>query len=193
LTIARQMGFLVPDTLVTNQSALAKDFFHKHSGLIVMKTITTLYYDDSEGVRSASYTTRVTPEIVANFEQLALCPMMFQEEILKTYELRITLIGEEVFAAKINSAAFPNQEVDWRVGSLISFPWEKCEIPDWLSLKCKDMIKHYGLSYGAFDFALSPNGEHVFFELNPNGQWGWIEVSTGMPMTEALLKTLGCI
>ncbi|GAA5764612.1 hypothetical protein [Streptosporangium roseum] len=47
-----------------------------------------------------------------------------------------------------------------------------------------------GLSFGAFDFGLTGDGIPVFLECNPNGQWGWLEDATGLPIAAAIAALL---
>jgi len=46
------------------------------------------------------------------------------------------------------------------------------------------------LSFGAIDLLLTPTGEYVFLEINPNGQWYWLELITGIPLTNAMCDVL---
>jgi glutathione synthase/RimK-type ligase-like ATP-grasp enzyme len=47
-----------------------------------------------------------------------------------------------------------------------------------------------GLNFGAVDMILTPDGRYVFLEINPNGQWGWVEDLTGMPISEEIIGLL---
>jgi hypothetical protein len=51
-------------------------------------------------------------------------------------------------------------------------------------------LKMTGLSFGAFDFSVTPEGVWNALEINPEGQWGWIEQETGAPITEAIAAWL---
>lgn len=52
------------------------------------------------------------------------------------------------------------------------------------------MLKHYGLHFGVFDFIKSKKGEDVFLELNPNGQWLWLELKSGFNITKSVAENL---
>lgn len=46
------------------------------------------------------------------------------------------------------------------------------------------------LNFGCFDLIVTPDGEYVFLECNPNGQWLWVELATGLPIAEAIADFL---
>ena len=50
------------------------------------------------------------------------------------------------------------------------------------------MLQTLGLVYGAFDFIRTPRGEDVFLEVNPTGEWAWLENSLGFPMRDAFVE-----
>lgn len=47
-----------------------------------------------------------------------------------------------------------------------------------------------GLRYGAIDMIVDPAGTHWLLEANPNGQFGFIEHITGMPLSAAVATAL---
>jgi len=64
------------------------------------------------------------------------------------------------------------------------------ELPKTIADKCVKLTKKLGLCFGAIDLALIKDGSYIFFEINPNGQWGWLEEKTDLPMRSALLNML---
>lgn len=61
--------------------------------------------------------------------------------------------------------------------------------PD-IEAKIQALMKEFGLIYGAFDFIVTPDGRHVFLEVNPAGHYMWIESKLGLPITAALADVL---
>lgn len=112
----------------------------------------------------------LTPERLAKLDHIVSCPVVFQEYIEKQVELRITIVGDRIFAAEIHSQEF--------------------HLPDEISEKLLRLMQELGLVFGCLDLILTPEGEYVFLEINPAGQWGWIEHFTKMPITEALTDML---
>jgi glutathione synthase/RimK-type ligase-like ATP-grasp enzyme len=63
-------------------------------------------------------------------------------------------------------------------------------LPPEIQDKCVRLVEQLELSYGAIDMVLTPEGRYVFLEINPNGQYLWIEEQTGMPISAALCDLL---
>lgn len=112
----------------------------------------------------------------------------------KAYEVRIAVFGEKVFACRIPSQEGAETGIEWRAHDWddpASFPPHAATtIPDDLAESCRLLVRDYGLAYGAIDMVVTADGEHVFLELNPNGQWAWIEERTGLKLGNALVDVL---
>jgi hypothetical protein len=52
------------------------------------------------------------------------------------------------------------------------------------------LMKRLGLLYGAVDLRLTPEGEYVFLEINPAGEWRFVEERTHQPITAAMATFL---
>lgn len=115
-----------------------------------------------------------------------------QEYIEKAFELRVTVVGEEVFACKIDSQAQQEEtgRIDWRQGYEHGLRQEAYALPDSVSSQCVAFLRRMGLNFGCFDFIVTPSGEYVFLECNPNGQWLWIELTVGLKISEAIADFL---
>jgi glutathione synthase/RimK-type ligase-like ATP-grasp enzyme len=123
---------------------------------------------------------------------VGLAPVVFQENMAKRLEMRVTVVGEQVFAAEIRSPEHFRTGTDWR-----HYQEFGCEgfyavhsLPADVSQRCVRLCQELGLCYGAIDLILTPTGEYVFLEVNPGGQWGWIEEFTGLPISEAVARLL---
>ena len=116
-------------------------------------------------------------------------PYLFQELVEKTYDIRVTVIGAHCFATRIDSQVQDASKVDWRrSGGGLGHSAET--LPEKLAVLCRDLVAGYGLRFGAIDLARTTTGGYVFFELNPNGQWAWIEQLTGVPLRSHLADLL---
>ena len=80
-------------------------------------------------------------------------------------------------------------EIDWRRRP---FDVEKTpiELPSDLDAKLIALLRAFGLHYGAFDLIVTPDGRHVFLEVNPAGQYLWVEAQTKLPITAAIADEL---
>jgi hypothetical protein len=184
LSLARKVGFQIPATVFTNDanSILSK---LKESNRIIYKQIGWSMFPGGEVI----FTNEVTKEILTeNSDSISIAPGTFQELIEKEYELRVTVVGSDVFAVKINSQDNESTLIDWRHDQL-SVMYESYE----LSSSFKKMILEYtkliDLKYGAFDFIKSKTYGYIFLECNPSGQWLWIEDKVeSYKITESLVN-----
>jgi glutathione synthase/RimK-type ligase-like ATP-grasp enzyme len=108
----------------------------------------------------------------------------------KRVELRITVVGDQVFAAEIHSQKAKRTRIDWRRYDLAHTPHYPHTLPDEVRRSCVELVRRLGLCYGAIDMVLTPDGRYVFLEINPNGQFLWIEQLTGMPISDAICDLL---
>ena len=112
-----------------------------------------------------------------------------QRQIEKVYDIRLTIVGQKAFAVAIDSQINAETRIDWRKGENL-LPHRKIELPHSLIRKCQKMLSVLELQYGAFDFILDKFGNHYFLEVNPNGQWAWIECQTGYDISGAIVNQL---
>lgn len=140
------------------------------------------------------HTKRVSFEEIEKAEtgSFELSPVFLQKYIEKKLELRITIIGNKVFPCEIHSQINKKTMDDWRKHIFLEkeLPHLPCELPKNVEEKCILLIRELGLRFGAIDMILTPKNEYVFLEVNPNGQWGWIEELTKMPISSALAEFL---
>ena len=116
--------------------------------------------------------------------------MIFQAYVPKRVELRITVVGQQVFAAEIHSQHTHHTRHDWRRYDLDETPHFPHALPPDVAQRCLRLVQALGLCYGAIDMVLTPDDRYVFLEINPNGQYLWIEQLTGLPITDALCDLL---
>ena len=184
---ARELGLRVPDTLITNDPERLVAFYHKHGGDIIVKMQKTAFWAPESGL--GLYTSKVD---LAKLDHAALvkrCPCVFQENVKKDVELRVTVIGRRVFAAALRSREVAAASVDVRRATM-TVPHEVYALPKEIEKKILGMMGAFGLQYGAMDIIVTPEGEYVFLELNPHGQFGWIEERTGLPLYDAMADLL---
>ncbi len=196
LNIASSMGFSIPNTIITNNQDEAWNFYKKHDGNVVYKTLSTGILTSHKApwehgiVYGEIYTTPLKGYQKEDFELVANCPCLFQEYVQKKYEIRITVVGDITFAAEIHSQENSATLYDWRHSELDFVLHKIHELPEELSKKCISLVKKLGLRFGAIDMILTPNDEYIFLEINPNGQYGWIEDKTGLNISEAIADSL---
>lgn len=191
LEIARELGLAIPDTLTTNDPDAVRRFAEEHPDGIVTKMLSSFAIYDDEGRENVVFTNPVGPKDLEEMEGLDLCPMTFQENVPKDVELRVTVMGRQVFAASIASQTEERATHDWRrEGAKMIDRWQVHELPVDVRDRLLGLCDHLGLNYGAIDLILTPDGRYVFLEINPSGEWFWLERYPGFPLSRALAEVL---
>ncbi len=191
LMIAQQLGFTVPETLITSRPQDVLDFYGECRGNLISKKLVDLVMS-VDGEPLTPFTHAVTEHDLMRYESVRRSPVLFQERLDKKLELRVTVVGDQVFAAEIHSADDPKQSVDWRrypSFDLARF-YASHELPFEEKHRCIRLVQELGQCFGAIDLVLHPERGYIFLEINPNGQWGWIEQFTGLPIAEAFANLL---
>ena len=116
--------------------------------------------------------------------------MIFQNNIPKAYELRIAYVEGECFTGKIDASNSVKGKQDWRYSENDLAYWAPYELPIVEVNKIDELMKRFELSFGAIDMIRQPNGEYVFLEVNPSGEWGMLEKELGYPIATSIAKSL---
>ncbi len=182
LNVAKEIGFDIPITLLTNSKQYLIDFIKENQAIIKPIRNGKINYDDKNFL---IYTNKLHISDVT--DDVLLTPAIYQKEILKKYELRVTVVGNEVFAAKVDSQKNLETKLDWRRRKLLFQPYQ---LPNNISNLCLRLVNELGLNFGAIDLVYSQDNEYIFLEINPNGQWVWIETDTGLSISKKLITYL---
>lgn len=186
LMVAHELGFDVPHTLISNDSAQVRSF-------IEASATDTVYKAHSQSLNlepgKALYTGVVTAKEIENLDLIRISPGVFQEYVPKSFELRVTVVGRKIFCGRIESQAGDETRVDWRRRPF-DIEKEPFALPPDVEDKIHAFMRRFGLLYGALDFIVTPDGRFVFLEVNPAGQYLWVETVTKMPITAALAELL---
>ena len=182
LHIAKEIGFEIPQTRITSNPTAAREFI---KSLGCSQTI----YKAFTGTEQSWRETRVMKENeLALLDDVEIAPVIFQEYIPAKLDLRITVIGEEIYASAIHSSEVTYQ-ADYRM-ELGTARVEAFSLPSEIEERIRAFMKRLGLLYGAIDFRVTPEGRYVFLEINPSGQWLFMEERTGVEMTKAFAEML---
>jgi len=189
LRLAAQAGLRVPRTLVTNDAAAARQFFAETEGQTVAKLLRPLAVS-MDADTPFVYTNRVREEDLAHAEALRHSPMVFQELIPKAYELRVACVAGEAFAGALDATGTSRGHTDWRRAAPEECRWQTAQLPTEVANSLRTLMTELGLVFGAVDLICTPEGEHVFLEVNPGGEWGMLERDLGLPISEAIATAL---
>jgi hypothetical protein len=189
LRVAHSLGFELPPTLVTNSPADFLEFYRRNNGNVVSKLAGIAFFR-AIGSTFCRYTEAVSRRDLGYANSIRYVPAIFQAYVPKRLELRITVVGQQVFAAEIHSQTTNHTRHDWRRYDIDQTPHLPHELPDEIAQRCVRLTEELGLCYGAIDMILTPEGRYVFIEINPNGQYLWIEELTGLPISDAICDLL---
>lgn len=189
LTLARELGFNVPETIVTSDEAAARRFIDTHKS-VVAKLVKVDTFKKA-GRLYALFTKKIDKTV--DLSGLNLAPAIFQETIDIELELRITVVGNRLFAASVQGNGIDEDTGvrDWRLGQYKDgLTVEAYDLPPEIADLCLALVHRLGLNFGAIDMILDPHGKYWFLENNPNGQWGFVEQHTKQPIGKAVADLL---
>ena len=186
LLLAREAGFRVPNGLITN---VAHEIIQKigNSGLIIKPVKQGLIEGKEERVIFTSGISELTTEHAA---AISHAPSIFQQEIIKKFDVRVTVVGKQVFPVAIWSQDSEHTRVDWRKGGRIDLRHQVIELPSDITKACIAITSRLNLTFGAIDLICDKENNYWFLEINPNGQWAWIENQTSLPIASAIVDEL---
>ena len=188
LQVAGAVGLACPETLIANNPDEIRAFFNRQGGRVVVKPLRLGYFDYGH-VQTAAYTSAVSAADLASDEALKAAPVIYQRHLEKRWDIRVTIVGESIYAAAIHSQKAASARVDWRRTD-VDLEHTEHVLPEEIAKACHRLMKMLNLRFGAIDLVLTPHGQYFFLEINPNGQWLWIEDKLGYPITNRIAKWL---
>src|SRR3979490_593684 len=185
LAEASKAGLKTPKTLISNDPARVAAFVEALGDAEgALKPVQALGVTDERGYH-LPLTTTLPPG--QSLESVALAPTIFQPYVDKAAELRCVVIGEKIFAAKINSQGDEKTRRDWRGGPRSH---EIFHLPEQVESSIRRLMRSFAINFASIDMILTPDGEFVFLELNPNGQGLWLELELGLPLSATMADLL---
>jgi glutathione synthase/RimK-type ligase-like ATP-grasp enzyme len=178
LRVAQHVGLKIPATLITNDPSRAREFIEEFG---VQRTIYKAFSATEVDWRE---TRLVLGDELSLLDTVSYAPVIFQRYVLAQFDVRATVVGDAIFAAAIYSqeTSYP---IDFRM-DMANARISPVSLPAALSQRLLQLMRALGLVYGAIDLRCTPEGDYVFLEVNPAGQWLFVEQQTGQPITAAL-------
>ena len=193
---ALRMGFQIPHTVLGNAPHAVQALAQHSAGRVIFKVMSSpaLAADrvtPAERQNEQSlHTTLLDAEQLQQLDAVRLLPGQFQTCIEKAHELRVTVIGRRCFSARIDSQSDERTKIDSRDMSAPT-PYAAAILPPEIEQRCIDFVASYGLQYGAIDLIVTPQGEYVFLENNPTGQFWYVQqLVPELKMLEAVADLL---
>lgn len=161
LQAATRAGLRVPQTLISQDPEVIRRFCEQHAYNVVVKPL-------HASKQQPLYTTMATREHLESDDSVALCPAIYQEYISGTRHIRAQCFGERVYAVQLDSDA-----LDWRVTREINV--SSFDLEEDIQRRLFELLNRLGLIMGVVDLKLTPDGEPVWLEINPQGQFLFME------------------
>ncbi|MGA2967480.1 MAG: MvdC/MvdD family ATP grasp protein [Terriglobales bacterium] len=188
LSLAARIGLPIPATVITNDPSAIRKAFDQF-GAMIAKPVRRGHITQN-GHTSAIFTSQVLKEHLDEIESARYSPAIYQPLIPKRFDVRVTIVGRQVFAAAIGSQSDPAAAIDWRLTSNPVLPHYPMKLPGRLTDQLQQLMESLGLTFGAIDLIQNTDGEFVFLEVNPNGQWLWLDNILNLGVSEAVADWL---
>jgi len=184
LAVARDVGLPVPLTIWTNHLDEARSFMQTARGVAAIKTVATAYWE-IDGRPNFVFARRASVDDLPAADALAAAPVCVQQLINPKDDIRITVVGDRFFAAQ--RCVSDERILDWRLQE--QAPWAPFAVSRDFGERCVALTRALGLRFAGIDVVLAADGECIFIELNPNGEWGWLQ-SSDLPIGSAIADEL---
>lgn len=180
-------GFRIPRTCVTSNKTRAREFIESCGGRAVAKSLCSslIEYSDQEFFVFTNFIEDIDDVPVSEF---GMAPSIFQEYMDNKVDYRVTVVGAELYAVRIESTQENPVPLDWRTQKK-GLKFISSDLPQDVHNRCLKYVSQCGLVFGAIDL-VRVRDEFYFLEINPNGEWGWLQEGAGLPIAEAIVDNL---
>lgn len=189
LSMAQKHGFAIPETIVTQDPKVLRDFFNTHTGEIIVKPMGRASVErPDDGCDSLIYTNRVRESDIEDLTDLPQCPTLFQQAIRKVSDIRITVVDADIHAVELIAKDVDgHQRCDIRRNNMQDVAYRMIDLPASAKSAVRNLMSFYGLRFAAIDMAKAENDQWYFFEVNPNGQWAWLDLCAGTTIYKSFI------
>lgn len=182
---AALLGIRVPAAVVSSDPGQLKLFLREHESVILKKI--------SQGsARNAAPCMIMTSKVDCEMDlpDILGCPVLLQEFIPKAYELRVVVVADKVFCAAIDSMSRSETQIDSRDWIGVGLTYYAASLSEAEQAMLVALNRTLGYCYSSMDLVRTPDGDLVFLEANPSGQWSFIEQQVGHDITEEIANVL---
>lgn len=176
---ASRVGLHLPETLITTKPMDAWHFIHEFRPVVFKRV------GASSG--PASITTVADFTSADELASITTCPTIFQRYITGNGDARVIAVGEELWAIHIESQAGSSPN-DSRFD--LTVPHRAIEVPRAVATGVKALMRGLRLAFGAVDFRIDSEGCWWFLEVNPGGQFLYLEEKTGLRIVDSVARLL---
>lgn len=190
LSRAARFGLAVPPTLVSQDADRVRNFWAECDGRMIVKPLASGYLErQPPSDDTAIYANRVSEAALDDLGLVSRCPTLFQQEVTKRLDVRLCIVDDQVAAVGMVAEEGGIQRLDIRRGSRNEVKYQEVEPPPEVESALIALVRSYSLRFAAVDMAVADDGRWVFFEINPNGQWAWLDISGGFDVARLFVKS----
>jgi glutathione synthase/RimK-type ligase-like ATP-grasp enzyme len=190
LLLARDCGMNVPRTLMTNAPPAVREHFRDNPQRMICKTFSTHIWEKEQGGPMAvTETFELSADMLPRDEVLTFAPAIYQEMVVKKFDVRMVLLGAAVYAYSLHT---PKGALDWRGDATEGLvKAEPIITPPEVEQSVLAFAAKSGLACGSFDFAIDHQDRWWFLEVNEGGQFLWLDhINAGLHVQEKFLAFL---
>lgn len=192
LMFAKEVGLKIPSTIISNDADEVADFATRHGGRLIVKPFFQELWEDEDGRALQLASVTFLEQIIENKNSIKLCPNIYQELVEKAYELRVVVMGEEIYPVRIESQVAEATKIDWRVDPGSCSILQEQDFPSEVRSKVLKFMRMCGMEFGSLDMIVTPEGDYIFLEINEQGQFLWLEkINPDIRMLQAMTSYLG--
>ena len=185
LRLAQKIGFSIPETLITNEMEAAKKFFKRFGKSTIFKVLH--HHEIYLNQRSFRFlTNNIKTSHISKFDELTYAPVIFQRKIKNSSEIRVTIVNDKIFSSRISTTQEKHNFSDLHKIKENDLIFSEISIGKKMEKLCINLNRKLGLLVSSIDFVEGKNGELFFLEINPIGDWNWIEKHTNLPVTKSV-------
>lgn len=186
LSRAASFSLQTPDTICTTSRHAALEFLYRHHGRVICKPLYSGYIERSaKAADTIIYTSDVDEEHLLAADAQLGCPTLFQAKIVDALDVRVTVVDDEVLACALRRT---DAATDVRRDNMDGVQYNLIELPGPTRDSLIQLLRSYGLRFAAVDFMVVRDSQWVFLEVNPNGQWAWLDLLGGCTIYESFLR-----
>ncbi len=170
---AKEYGLSVPAWCCTTDPLRAIQFFRDHESRVVAKPLYCGYIErETPSADTVIYTTRVRVQDIPAHSSTLGAPTLFQHEVAGGVDVRVTIVDDEAVAVRLWR---DDNDVDIRRNNMVGVKYAREVVPTRVTDALHSLVRSYGLRFAAVDMMVT--GDHwQFLEVNPNGQWAWLDL-----------------
>jgi hypothetical protein len=188
--VAKDGRVRIPETLITSNVEEARRFIGKNCSQFIVKTLNHPIIKDDDKLE-VMYTSLLDGELYEYLDDIKNAPCIIQRFISRQYEVRVNVIGSQIFGTRLDISHLPEAKIDSRLArDYHDIRHSSVLLPQEISSLSHDLCCHFGLRFGAFDYMVDMYGHWYFLEVNPYGQWAWIQELTNQPLAEAIASEI---